>query len=143
MTVLGGQAVNWLGKIELLDNDTRPHVKVLADDGHELLGGLIGGTVGLNEHGQWLGDTNGVRELHESAAGELGVDERLGYPSSKVGSGSVDLAVVLSRESTTTVSTPATVGVDNDLTAGKTSVTLGTTNDEKSGRLDLRAFVSF
>ena len=33
--------------------------------------------------------------------------------------------------------TPATVGVDNDLTAGQTGVTLGTTNDEEARGLDL------
>ena len=38
--------------------------------------------------------------------------------------------------------TPTTVGVDDDLTTGKTSITLGTTNDEASGGLDLRAKMS-
>lgn len=33
--------------------------------------------------------------------------------------------------------TPTTVGVNDDLTSSKTGVTLGTTDDEKTGRLDL------
>jgi hypothetical protein len=35
------------------------------------------------------------------------------------------------------VGTPTTVGVDDDLTAGETSVTLRTADDEASRRLDL------
>lgn len=35
--------------------------------------------------------------------------------------------------------TPATVGVDDDLAAGETGITLGTTNDEEAGGLDLEA----
>jgi hypothetical protein len=35
------------------------------------------------------------------------------------------------------VSTPATVGVDDDLAASETGITLGTTDDEETGGLDL------
>ena len=120
-----------------LTNDTRAEVKVVADDLDELVGGLVGGAVGVDVDGQRLGDTDGVRQLDERTAGQLGVDERLCDPAGKVGSRAVDLGVVLAGESTTTVGTPATVGVDNDLTAGKTSVTLRTTDDEETGGLDL------
>lgn len=65
------------------------------------------------------------------------MDKGLGNPSGKVGSGTVDLGEVLAREGTTTVGTPATVGVDNDLAASQTGITLGTTNDEETRGLDL------
>jgi hypothetical protein len=138
VTVLGSLAVDGVDEVELLDDDTRAHVEVGVNDLNKLLGALVRGTVGLNEDGERLGDTNGVRELDESTASELGVDERLGDPTGEVGSGTVDLAVVLSGESTTTVGTPATVGVNNDLAASKTGVTLGTTNDEVARGLNLR-----
>lgn len=35
------------------------------------------------------------------------------------------------------MSTPSAVGVDDDLSAGKTSISLGTTDDEESRGLDL------
>lgn len=70
------------------------------------------------------------------------MDERLGDPSGEVGSGTVDLAVIFSGERTTTVCTPATVGVNDDLTASQTGVTLRTTDDEETGRLDLRLLSS-
>lgn len=137
VTVLGSLAVDGVGEVKLLDNDTRAHVEVGVDDLNELLGGPVRGTVGLNEDGERLGDTNGVRELDKSTASELGVDEGLGDPTGEVGSRAVDLAVVLAGEGTTTVGTPATVGVNNDLAASETSVTLGTTNDEVTRGLNL------
>jgi hypothetical protein len=60
VTVLGGLVVDRLDEIELLDNDTRPHVKVLADDLHKLIGALLRSAVCLHEEGQWLSNTNGV-----------------------------------------------------------------------------------
>ena len=59
-------------------------------------------------------------------------------PAGGVGSRAIDLGEVLSGEGTSTVSTPSTVGVDNDLAASQTSVTLGATDDEATRRLDLR-----
>lgn len=137
MTVLGGAVVDGVDKVELLDDDTRPQVEVLADDLDKLVGGLVRGAVGLNEDGKRLGDTNGVRKLDESTAGETGLEQGLGDPAGKVSGRAVDLGVVLAGESTTTVSTPATVGVDDDLTASQAGVTLGTTDDEEARRLDL------
>ena len=139
VTVLGSLAVDGVGEVKLLDNDTRAHVEVGVDDLDELGGALVRGAVGLNKDGEGLGDTNGVGELDESTASELGVDEGLGDPASEVCSRAVDLAIVLAGEGTTTVGTPATVGVDDDLAAGKTGVTLGTTNDEVARGLDLRS----
>ena len=71
------------------------------------------------------------------------MNERLGDPASEICSRSIDLAVVLAGESTTSVGTPATVGIDDDLAAGQTGVTLRTANDEETGRLDLRTLVMF
>ena len=137
VTVLGSLAVDGVGEVKLLDDDTGTHVEVGVDDLNELRGALLRGAVGLNEDGERLSDTNGVGELDESTASELGVDEGLGDPTGEVGSRAVDLAVVLAGEGTTTVSTPATVGVNDDLTASKTGVTLGTTNDEVARGLNL------
>ena len=137
MAILGGCVVDGVGEVQLLDNDTRAEVKVLVDDLNKLLRGLVRGAVCLNEEGQRLSYTNGVGKLDQCATSQLGVDERLGDPAGKVSGGAVDLGVVLSGESTTTVGTPTTVGVNDDLTSSKTGVTLGTTDDEKTGGLDL------
>jgi hypothetical protein len=109
VTVLGSLEVDGLGKVQLLDNDTRTEVKVVANDLDKLVGALLGGTVGLDEDGEGLSDTNGVGELDKGTASELSADKRLGNPTSDVSGRSVDLGVVLSGESTTTVSTPTTL----------------------------------
>ena len=137
MTVLGGLSVDGLGKVKSLDNDTRTQVEVVPDDLDQLLGALVRGAVALDEDGERVSDTNGVGELDKRTTSELGADKGLGDPAGHVGGRTVDLGVVLAREGTTTVSTPATVGVDDDLTAGQTSITLGTTNDEAARGLQV------
>lgn len=137
VTVLGSLAVDGVDEVELLDDDTRAHVEVGVDDINELLGALVRGAVGLDEDGEGLGNTNGVGELDKGTASKLGVNEGLGDPTGEVGSRAIDLAVVLAGEGSTTVGTPATVGVNDDLAASETGVTLGTTNDEVARGLNL------
>lgn len=60
VTVLGRLTVDWLREVEVTDNDTRSHVEVGTDDLDKLVGSSVGGTVGLDEDGKWLGNTNGV-----------------------------------------------------------------------------------
>lgn len=137
VAILGGLEVDWLGQVELLDDHSRAEVEVGADDLLEVVGGLLRGSVRVDEDGEGLGDTDGVRQLDEAAAGQLGVDEGLGDPASDVGGGAVDLGEILSGESTTSVSSPSTVCVDDDLAASQTGVTLWATDDEESRGLDL------
>ena len=118
-------------------NDTGAKVEVLADDLDKLLIRLLARAVSVDVDGEGLSNTNGVRELDKGTAREASRNERLGDPTGGVGSRTVDLRPVLAGEGTTTVRTPSTVGVDDDLTAGQTGVTLGTTDDEETRRLDL------
>lgn len=142
VTVLGRLEVDGLVQVELPDDDTRSEVEVVPDDLDKLLRGLLRGAVGVDVDGEGLSDTNGVRELDKGTSAEASVDQRLGDPSANVSGRSVDLGEVLAGEGTTTVGTPATVGVDNDLAAGQTSITLGTTNNEEARGLDLKRLVN-
>ena len=137
MAVLCRLAVDWPGEVEFFDNDTGSHVKVRLDYVNKLFGGALGGTVRFDEEREGFGDTNGVRQLNKGPAGKLGVYERFGDPSGEVCSRSIDLGIILSGESTSTMGTPATVGVDNDLSSSQASVTLRTTNDEETRGLNL------
>ena len=132
VTVLGGLEVDGAVEVEFAHDDTGSQVEVLVDDLDELVGRPVGGAVGVDVDRQGLGDTNGVGELNEGTTGELGGDDGLGDPAGEVSGGTVDLGEVLAGESTTTVGTPATVGVDDDLAAGETGITLGTTDDEEA-----------
>jgi hypothetical protein len=109
VTVSGSLLVDGLEKIKLLYNDTRTEVKVVSDDLDKFGLRLVGGAIGINKDGKRLSNTNGIRELDKSTTSELGVDQRLGNPTSSVGSGTIDLGPILTRESTTTVSTETTI----------------------------------
>lgn len=87
--------VDGSSKIEILHNHTGSEVKVLLDDLNELSRRQLGGSVGVDEDGQRLGNTNGVRELHKGSSGKTGLDQRLGNPSGGVGGGSIDLGEIL------------------------------------------------
>jgi hypothetical protein len=132
VAVLGSLEVDGLGEVELLDDDTGPEVEVLADDLDKLVRGLVRCAVRINIDRERLGNTNGVRELDEGTTGETGGDEGLGDPATDVGGRTIDLGEILTGEGTTTVGTPATVGVDDDLATSQTGVTLGTTDDEEA-----------
>ena len=55
--------INRLDQVELLDNDTRPHVEVVADDLYQLVRALVRCAVGLDEEGEGFSYTDGVGEL--------------------------------------------------------------------------------
>lgn len=137
VTVSSGLKVLRLLEVEGLDNKSGSEVEVLPDNFDELSIALLAGTVSVDEDGKRFSDTDGVRELDEGSSGETSSDKGLGDPSGSVGGGSVDLGPVLTGEGTTTVGTPTTVGVDNDLSTSETGVTLRTTNDKSAGRLDV------
>lgn len=60
MTVLCGLEVDWLSQVKFLDNDTWAEIEVVVDDLDELIGGLIGGAVCVDEDGEWLSNTDSV-----------------------------------------------------------------------------------
>jgi hypothetical protein len=136
VTVRSGLEVLRLLQVEVPDDNTGPQVPVVTDDLDQLDVGLLSGTVGVDVDGKGLGNSNSVGELDEDSSSETGGDQGLGDPSGSVGSRSVDLGEVLSGESTTSVGTPSTVGVDNDLSSaiylGRKSVILLTRSGSRS-----------
>lgn len=129
--------VDGSSKVEILDDNTGSEVEVLLDDLNELSRRVLGGSVGVDEDGQRLSNTNGIGELNKSSSGKTGLDKRLGNPSGSVGSRSVDLGEILTGEGSSSVGTPSSVGIDNNLSASETGITLGTTNDESARGLDV------
>lgn len=86
--------------------------------------------------GEWVGETNGVRDLEEGSVADATGDQRLGDVASVVCSGAIDLGWVLSGESATTVGSPSTIGVDNNLAASETSISSWATHVELSRGVD-------
>lgn len=62
--------------------------------------------------------------LDQHPSAEPGFHQGLGHPAGSVGSGAVHLGVVFAREGAAAVGPPAAVGVDDDLAARQTRVTL-------------------
>ena len=49
VAVLGGSAIDRVGQVEFLDNDTGSEIEVLVDDLDELGTGLVAGSIGLDK----------------------------------------------------------------------------------------------
>lgn len=75
--------------------------------------------------------------LNKTPLAESPLHQRLCNPSSSVGSRAIHLRVVLARESTASMSSPTTIRVNNDLPACETCITLRSSNDEVSTRVDV------
>ena len=58
-------------------------------------------------------------------------------PTRSISSRAIDFGEVLAGEGSSTMSTPTTISVDNDLSSSQASVTLGSTDDEAARGLDL------
>jgi len=132
----GSLLIDGTTELEVAGEHTRTKVEVIENDLDKLILGLDTSAVGVDVEGEGLGDADAVADLDEAALAELGSDEGLGDPTGGVGTRAIDLAGVLAREGTTTVSTPTTVGIDDDLTASHTSITLRATDDEAARRVD-------
>jgi len=137
VAVRGGLEVLGPLEVELTDDDTGAEIPVLEDDLDELGVVLLASAVGVDVDGEGLGNTDGVGKLDESAASEPSSNEGLGDPSGSVGSRAIDLGEILSRESSSTVGTPSTIGIDDDLATSQTGITLRSTDNEASRGLDV------
>ena len=110
---------------------------MLADQLLELRLRLLAGTLGIDENRTRLGNTDGIGELHLADIRQPGGDDVLGDIARHVGGAAIYLAGILAAEGTATVAAAATVGVDDDLAAGKARIRCGTSLDEFSGRVDM------
>mmetsp|Transcript_69808 Transcript_69808/g.145924 ORF Transcript_69808/g.145924 Transcript_69808/m.145924 type:complete len:433 (-) Transcript_69808:35-1333(-) len=139
MAVSSSLLILGLTECQRLGNGTRPAVELDLDHVGDVVGGerALLGAVGLHEQGQGLRDADGVRELHQGALAESALDDGLRHLPADVGSRSIDLGRILTRESTASVGTPATVGVDDDLSTCQAGITLGPSDDELAGGVDV------
>uniref|UniRef100_A0A804N322 Uncharacterized protein n=1 Tax=Zea mays TaxID=4577 RepID=A0A804N322_MAIZE len=124
-------------QVEVDADHPGPEVEVLLHDLEDLLVGDRAGAVRVDEHGQGLRHADGVRHLHEAAAGEAAGHDALGGLPGHVGAAAVHLGGVLAGEGATAVGSPAAVRVDDDLAAGEAGVTVGPADDEAPGRVEV------
>jgi len=137
VAVGGGLDVDGALEVEVADDAAGAKVKVLLDDGNNLIVRLGGSAVGLHVDGQGLGHANGVGKLNQHTLAQTGLDKRLCHPAESVGSGAVHLGGVLPGEGATSVGTPPTVGVHDDLAPSQAGIAVGAANDKASGRVEV------
>jgi len=84
-----------------------------------------------------MSNTNCVGNLDKYAIAHFGGDEGLGDPPSGIGCTAVDLSWVLSGESSTSMGTPSSICVDDDLATSKASVTMWATTGKASAWVEM------
>lgn len=134
-----GLLVNGSLQVEFLDEHTRSEIEVLGDYFLEISVSvsISNSVVSVDVHRQRLSNTNTISDLDESSLAEAIRNERLSDPSGGISSRSIDLSGVLSREGTTTVTTPTTIGVNDDFTSSETSITMRSSDSERTRRIQV------
>jgi hypothetical protein len=85
---------------------------------------------------QGLGYSDAVSHLYHNSLAELIGYEVLRYPSGGIGSRTINLSGVFAGKSTSTVSSPASVSISNDLAACKSSISMGSSNNKQIARIE-------
>jgi len=81
-------------------------------------------------------ESNSVGDLHEATMSQFVSNNGLSDIAAIVGSRAINLGGVLAGESTTAMGSPATISIDNNLASGQTSIGVGTTLREFTGRVN-------
>ncbi|CAL9064004.1 unnamed protein product [Musa banksii] len=124
-------------QVKVIGDHPRPEVKVLLHNLQDLLIGNLASAIGVNKDRQWLRNTDGIGDLDDTAAGKSICHNALSCLPSYVGTAAVNLGWVLAREGTTTMGSPATIGVDDDLASGKPSITMRSTDDKSTRWIEM------
>jgi len=96
-----------LAQVERARDQSRAEVERLEHLREDLLVGDLARAVGVDVDRERLRDADGVRDLHDRAAGQARGDDGLGRLARDVGAGAVDLGRVLAREGAAAVGSPA------------------------------------
>ena len=138
VAVFSSLLINRSSQVKFLDDVSRSEVEVVSHDSFQVfvLSSSLGSSIRIDVHGEGVGKTNSVGDLDENSAGELIGDQGLGDVTSVVSSRSVDLGGVFSREGTSSMGSPASVGIYNNLSASKSSVSLGSSHHEAARGVD-------
>ncbi|URD93393.1 hypothetical protein MUK42_32538 [Musa troglodytarum] len=122
-------------QVKVNGDHPRPEIKVLLHYLQNLLVGDFAGAVSVDKDRKGFRNTDGVRDLDDAAACKSIGHDALSCLPGDVGTAAVDLGWILAGEGTATMGSPATVGVDNDLAAGKPSIAMRSANDESTRRI--------
>jgi len=134
-----GLLVNRTEKVQITEDDSRAQVKVVVDNLKKVRIGVstFHRAIRVDKDRKRLGHTNSVGNLDKNTVAEPSVHKRLGHPTSSIGTRAIHLGGVLSGESSTTMSTPSSIGIDNNLPASQTSISHGSTDNKRARGVDV------
>src|SRR5690606_33820896 len=96
---------------------------------------------GVDANTYWFRNSDGVGKLYLAAIGQPGGDNILGNVTGHVGGRAIDLSGILATEGTTPVTASASIGVDDNLTAGESAVAVRATHHKTARRIDVESNV--
>lgn len=85
---------------------------------------------------QRFSDTNSVGNLDHASFAESVSNQVLSNPPSSISSRSINLRRVLTRESTSTMSSPTSISITDNLPASQARIASGSSNNEGSARVE-------
>merc|ERR1740121_1868356 len=138
-----GLLVLWLAESQRLSDGARTTVESDLDDVGDVISTQCSllGAISLNEKRQRLCDSDGVRELYKCSLAQAALHDGFGHLSADVSSRSINFSGILARKCASSMGSPTSICVDDDLTACKPSIALWTTDDELAGWVDVQVRV--
>src|SRR5215210_3837041 len=136
VTVAGGRSVNWTLQLQCVNDTLGREIENVVDHLFQCRVRQHPSPERLNQNRDRPGDSNGIGHLNFATPGQLGFNDVLGHPACGIGCGAIHLRRILAAEGTATVPSHPAVGVDDDLPAGETGVSMRTPDDEAPGRVD-------
>ena len=128
--------VDRAAEIEHVNDAGRTQFEMFADECDDGFIGDLAGTEGIDEDGDRTCDADGIGKLDLATVSDAGSDDILRYIASCIRCRTVDFRRILAGECAAAMTGHAAIGIDDDLTAGKTGIPLRAADDETAGRID-------
>ena len=143
MTVCSGLFVDRPAQVERLDDAGRRQVEMLHDQFFNYIFRYFRRSERFHQHRYRFGHADRIGQLDFAAFSQTGSHNVLGYIAGCIGCTAVNLRWIFTRESSATMTCPAAIRIDDDLTACKAAVTLRAADDKTAGGVDeeLRLFI--
>ena len=136
MSVRRSLFVDRTAQIQHFDDSSRTKVEVLTNDIGQFVVGQFSCAVAVDHDRGRMSDTDCVGKLDLAFVGKTCCYDILCNVTCCVCCGTVYLGAVLSGECAAAVTSVTTVGVYDDLTAGQTTVSVRSANNETAGWVD-------
>ena len=137
MTISSSLLVDRTQQIQLTDNAGRAQGEVFANQLSNLVFADFASAEGFNQNGNRMCYADSVCQLDFAFICQTCGNDIFSNVTCSISSTAVNLRGVLAAESTAAMTSHAAIGINDDFTAGQTSITLRTADNETTGRVDV------